>query len=170
MSSNYEKVKEESPCWNCGNACGGCSWSRDFVPVPGWDADANILADGTMRGYTIRYCPEQIPDDHESFKCREIDTGGMMALLEAMAAGIRDDYVNGKGPYDANKQHGKQMTPGEIRTANRNYIEKFIRSERGRALLELSSPDEVINRLRQLARRHDTDLVKVPQNTFRGGR
>lgn len=26
------------PCWDCGNACGGCSWSARGEPVPGWDA------------------------------------------------------------------------------------------------------------------------------------
>ena len=166
MGSNYEKVKEESPCWTCGNACGGCSWSRDSMPVPGWDADANILADGTMRGYVIHHCPERIPDDHELFRDKEIDTSGMLALIEAMATCMRDDYVNGKGPYDENKR----MTPGEIRTANRNHIEKFILSKRGRNLMQLSSPDDVINGLRQLARRHDADSVKVLHNTFKGGR
>ena len=25
-------------CFDCANACGGCEWSRSFLPVPGWTA------------------------------------------------------------------------------------------------------------------------------------
>ena len=25
-------------CIDCEKACGGCSWSKDFTPVPGWTA------------------------------------------------------------------------------------------------------------------------------------
>jgi hypothetical protein len=25
-------------CWKCQKASGGCSWSRDFIPVDGWEA------------------------------------------------------------------------------------------------------------------------------------
>lgn len=25
-------------CWDCANACGGCSWSSEFRPVDGWEA------------------------------------------------------------------------------------------------------------------------------------
>lgn len=37
-------------CWNCRNAVPdregtrGCSWSRDFIPVEGWDATPQKLA------------------------------------------------------------------------------------------------------------------------------
>ena len=30
-------------CWNCKNACGGCSWSREFKPVEGWTATPRTL-------------------------------------------------------------------------------------------------------------------------------
>lgn len=26
-------------CWDCANAVGWCSWSKDFTPVDGWDAE-----------------------------------------------------------------------------------------------------------------------------------
>lgn len=41
----------ENLCWSCGNAVNGCSWSRSFVPVDGWEAEE----DGTS--YKIRNCP-----------------------------------------------------------------------------------------------------------------
>lgn len=54
-------------CWECGNAYGGCSWSRTFTPVEGWDAqyvrrvykskDAHILD-----SYEVHSCPEFVED------------------------------------------------------------------------------------------------------------
>lgn len=32
-----------SRCWTCRNACGGCSWSREFAPVKGWTATATDI-------------------------------------------------------------------------------------------------------------------------------
>ncbi len=31
------------PCWDCINACGGCSWSAKGEPVPGWKAEPAIV-------------------------------------------------------------------------------------------------------------------------------
>ena len=36
IDRGYEASK--TLCWNCGNACGGCSWSDDLEPVEGWHA------------------------------------------------------------------------------------------------------------------------------------
>lgn len=47
-----------NPCFDCQKSLGGCSWSRTFTPVPGWDA----TKDGAHGGYTIRSCPEFVPD------------------------------------------------------------------------------------------------------------
>ncbi len=33
----FEK-EHESLCWCCENARGGCSWSKNFEPVQGWNA------------------------------------------------------------------------------------------------------------------------------------
>lgn len=33
-----EKQKEQL-CWSCKNACGGCEWSANLEPVPGWTAE-----------------------------------------------------------------------------------------------------------------------------------
>ena len=37
-TANYKDTLKYSLCWTCRNACGGCSWSRDFQPVKGWEA------------------------------------------------------------------------------------------------------------------------------------
>lgn len=51
-------------CWNCKNACGGCSWSQKFEPIPGWVAEERVLyhrgngIKNKTTSYSIRYCPE----------------------------------------------------------------------------------------------------------------
>lgn len=56
-------TKEEfQKCWTCKNACGGCSWSREFKPVDGWTAEPAILVfDGEkVDTYKIKDCPEYV--------------------------------------------------------------------------------------------------------------
>lgn len=55
-NNNYTK------CWTCKNACGGCSWSRDFQPVPGWNAvptfhPSNV---GNENSFHVISCPEYV--------------------------------------------------------------------------------------------------------------
>ena len=50
-------------CLACNNAYGGCQWSRDFIPIPGWDAIRNDLVDTApyhreIESYTVLDCPE----------------------------------------------------------------------------------------------------------------
>lgn len=49
-------------CWNCKNACGGCSWSKCFKPVEGWGATPTTIDDneGNIRSYRVHSCPEFI--------------------------------------------------------------------------------------------------------------
>lgn len=30
-------------CWSCAKACKKCSWSRNFEPVEGWEAEKTTL-------------------------------------------------------------------------------------------------------------------------------
>jgi hypothetical protein len=57
-----KKRQEENGqlCYICQKACGGCSWSKRFVPVPGWDAKPTIIKDkeGYISSYKINKCPE----------------------------------------------------------------------------------------------------------------
>ena len=53
------------PCWDCANACGGCSWSAKGEPVPGWKAEPVIIRNNLNRdpenfsakSYKIYDCP-----------------------------------------------------------------------------------------------------------------
>ena len=65
-------------CFDCANACGGCSWSEvdpatkkpRFEPVPGWTAKKVMLKAGMAHSksiyvetYHITACPEFVPDN-----------------------------------------------------------------------------------------------------------
>ena len=57
-------VPHSQPCWDCVNACGGCSWSREGKPVPGWEAEQTSILCCTggqavrTESYKINFCPE----------------------------------------------------------------------------------------------------------------
>ena len=63
-----QKMFVEALCWRCAKACGGCSWSHDYVPVEGWEATRRDLTvqDGNgprmVESYLVRKCPEFTPD------------------------------------------------------------------------------------------------------------
>lgn len=59
-------------CWHCQNACGHCSWSREFKPVEGWTAVRHdvVVTHATkenvnkkpVESYIVRKCPEFVED------------------------------------------------------------------------------------------------------------
>ena len=58
--------KPQTLCWDCENACGGCSWSRPGMaaePVKGWTATRNDIKNGSKaESYIVHACPEFVPD------------------------------------------------------------------------------------------------------------
>lgn len=68
-SREAKTMYTQTLCWSCANAVPdkygkrGCSWSRSFEPVKGWDAQETRLygGDGSKRfqkSYCVRQCPE----------------------------------------------------------------------------------------------------------------
>lgn len=60
----------ETLCWTCKNACAGCSWSRSFTPVEGWEAKkikirGNLYTGEMLDSYIVKACPEYVPDAKE---------------------------------------------------------------------------------------------------------
>lgn len=61
-----KKLPNIQPCWICKKYAGGCSWSKNLIPVEGWIAEevvrenSNIIDDV---GYKITYCPEFVCDE-----------------------------------------------------------------------------------------------------------
>ena len=64
MSDNLY-TKRHTLCWECGRACGGCSWSSRFEPVEGWVALPVKQAYGSD-SYIVAECPMFVRDaiDH----------------------------------------------------------------------------------------------------------
>lgn len=72
MNNNIDRSnKHTNICFDCQNACGGCSWSAVgdygkllFEPVPGWTAEpTSFIVDGrVVNTYHITACPQFKPD------------------------------------------------------------------------------------------------------------
>ena len=47
-------------CWICNNACGRCSWSKDYKPVEGWKAKPTKIRfqDIEDDSFCVIECPE----------------------------------------------------------------------------------------------------------------
>ena len=61
---------KDTLCWDCQNACCGCSWSRTFTPVKGWVTEPAVITYKTKSGevhttdsYKVIECPEFKGDD-----------------------------------------------------------------------------------------------------------
>ena len=63
-------IYKQTICWECANAVPnidgtrGCSWSRDFEPVEGWDAEQTEVMRGYLQNshlacvsYLVKRCP-----------------------------------------------------------------------------------------------------------------
>ena len=50
--------KNDSLCWTCVNACGGCSWSNTLTPVEGWTAKPVKIKNCTIPSYKVIKCPK----------------------------------------------------------------------------------------------------------------
>lgn len=58
-------------CYDCANACGGCSWSRSFTPVEGWTATPSKIKNGDsvyIDTYHVTACPYFESDVHKYSK------------------------------------------------------------------------------------------------------
>ena len=64
MDAIFTEVEKPQLCWGCAKACGGCSWSKRFEPVPGWTAVPPLLC-GRIPSYRITECPEFVSDGTE---------------------------------------------------------------------------------------------------------
>jgi hypothetical protein len=59
-----KRIYGHNICFDCTKACGKCSWSKNFEPVPGWTAEKCILPITNqcsvrhMETYHITACPE----------------------------------------------------------------------------------------------------------------
>ena len=59
--------KEQTLCWGCAKACGGCSWSNhwDHLPITGWIAvpcKLKVNRGEYVESFHVTECPEFEPD------------------------------------------------------------------------------------------------------------
>lgn len=55
---------EQTLCWECKNAFGGCTWAKKFEPVDGWTAiKTNPIRGRNSNSYHVIRCPEFDPDE-----------------------------------------------------------------------------------------------------------
>ena len=150
------KPTTETLCVTCRHACtGACSWSESLTPVDGWDAEP------TPHGYLVLKCHQYRCDLFDDRMRRHLDPDGVTRLMEAVARVMRDDYINGTGPYSQRDNRRPMMSYGEVRNANRKLIEHWLCKGPGRVLMQLSNPEEVIGVLRKMARMHDIALERL---------
>lgn len=59
----HNKKNVDSICWDCKHATGGCSWSREFEPVSGWNAEKTLIKgyrdddNYLVNSYCVYECP-----------------------------------------------------------------------------------------------------------------
>ena len=54
--NEYQNHWNYTICWDCKNACGGCSWSSSLIPVKGWTAIPTHNC--SQSSYLVTECPE----------------------------------------------------------------------------------------------------------------
>ena len=89
-----EHGKQDQLCNICGNACGGCSWSREFIPVKGWKAEkTKIMTQHSeeIESYYVIDCPLYKPDT--PIRTKDITDDGMYRLLNAMLLNMIWEYA-----------------------------------------------------------------------------
>ena len=146
--------RDETLCWSCEHACGGCSWSDDLVPVKGWVAQSKPIHVGRTQfteardeeSYFVFSCPRykkepDVPKDERrsvarGAKASSLSLGGMVAMMEACLALAGKDYIN-----DVSEGHKERR---EI-----TAFLKEIAPERSKAMLKF---------LKAEALKHDTEL------------
>lgn len=94
MAKQVNTRRPASLCWYCANAVPsdktGCSWSREFLAVDGWDAvvtdslHRNELRDTSIaygkHAYLVKDCPQFIPDTPEFSRLSTRYEAGLNAL------------------------------------------------------------------------------------------
>ena len=76
-------------CWECGKACTkGCSWSAEFIPVKGWDAEETHIDSMPEPSYYVKECPEFVRDSYQHGRYRPEE---YVAHLEKTIADLREE-------------------------------------------------------------------------------
>lgn len=97
MKEDKSLDRANTLCWRCGNATGGCSWSRDFEPVPGWNALERpvMTKNGECRAksFLVLWCPEFRAESVKDWTARrEINEEGLYRMIGQMLIEMKSEY------------------------------------------------------------------------------
>ena len=140
---------EQTLCWDCGNAvpCAdgkfGCSWSRNFEPVPGWTAEKHFkkyIYDQEIETYRVIECPE-FTAEHKKITADSLSDEAAVRFRDAIVKCLVKDYRNRLAMEKKKQDKGKK--PSAIPQEN------ILRSSFFRTYLMDIDPEAVIDELRK---------------------
>ena len=104
-------------------------------------------------------CPEYVKDS----RIRELDTSGVILLVEAIGRQLKEDYVRGRSPYQTRRTVPNRpmslddveiFRADESRERARRQIERWLTRGEGKTIFQVSDPASVI-------RAHEVLLLHV---------
>ena len=106
---------QNSCCAECQKAYGGCNWSRDFSPVPGWITVKTDLSDRyhDQSGTKILYCPEFVEGAPSKKYYKTDDESAFIRLWEGVLHQAKLDYAKYlRAEFETHKKlwHTDRMT------------------------------------------------------------
>lgn len=126
-------VKQEirTLCEVCGNACGGCSWANDLIPVDGWTAQQTFDKYGDPYSYIVTACPRFLSEEEGRYRptISEMVNEGTIGLVSKMVELAKIDYI-----------HGGEGT----KTAVEHFLNRW-----------LQNPEDALIELKRQAKEHD---------------
>ena len=124
-------IQGDPKCVSCTKACTKqCSRSKFFIPVNRW------CAIKSNHGYFVIDCPKYEYDGDKTIRAEDMDTEGMLALIEAFLELVKDDYIHST-------------------TGGRRSIERDLRSSRCQKLLAMLDVEEIIRELKKQVIEYD---------------
>lgn len=113
--------KKPSLCWKCKNAvpsatC-GCSWSRDAVPVDGWEAEKHTGKRqsnedyGVYESYNVKSCPKFEKDNKIENHCK--DDNACLRIAELILRSQMNRYRAALDNYARTGKHLAEVTAVE---------------------------------------------------------
>ena len=65
--------KQPTLCWSCAKAVRGCDWSREFIPIKGWNAiptELHVNRTDCCKSFLVLSCPEFVRDAYNNGQVR----------------------------------------------------------------------------------------------------
>ena len=109
-----------SLCWDCQNSVCKCPWSKNFEPVPGWEADKRMIKQSTET-YFVKACPlfkqDEFLEGTEKVSAEEL--GELIGMIKRAVVREKQDYL-----IDRSLKYGYYLT---IKRDSRNRRLYYVR-------------------------------------------